>query len=72
MLSTLKAAGIRLIIDLVLNHSSDEHAWFAESRSSRDNPYRDYYIWRPGNQGLPNNFTSIFTGPAWTKDEAHR
>ncbi len=71
LLSALHDAGIRLIIDLVVNHTSDEHAWFAEARSSRDNPCRDYYIWRPdtGN-GPPNNFTSIFTGPAWTKDEA--
>ncbi len=69
LLAALKDAGIRLIIDLVVNHSSDEHAWFVESRLSRDNPYRDYYIWRPGDDGLPNNFTSIFTGPAWTKDE---
>jgi oligo-1,6-glucosidase len=70
LLSALHAAGIRLIIDLVVNHSSDEHAWFVESRKARHNPYRDYYIWRPdtGN-GPPNNFTSIFTGPAWTKDE---
>ena len=67
----LHAAGIKLIIDLVVNHSSDEHAWFIESRSSRDNPYRDYYIWHPGlNGGPPNNFTSIFTGTAWQKDEA--
>ena len=67
----LHAAGIKLIIDLVVNHSSDEHAWFVESRSSRDNPYRDYYIWHPGKEGEPpNNFTSIFTGSAWQKDEA--
>ncbi len=66
----LHAAGIKLIIDLVVNHSSDEHAWFVESRSSRDNPYRDYYIWHPGTDGAPpNNFTSIFTGSAWQKDE---
>ena len=70
LLSALHAAGIRLIIDLVVNHSSDEHAWFVESRKARDNPYRDYYIWRPDtDNGPPNNFTSIFTGPAWTKDE---
>ncbi len=71
LLGALHAEGIRLIIDLVVNHSSDEHVWFAESRKSRDNPYRDYYIWRPdtGN-GSPNNFTSIFTGSAWQKDAA--
>ena len=71
LLSALHDVGIRLIVDLVVNHTSDEHAWFAESRSSRDNPYRDYYIWRPdAGNGPPNNFISIFTGPAWTKDEA--
>ncbi len=76
LLGAFHAAGIRLIIDLVVNHTSDEHAWFAQARKSRDNPYRDYYIWRPGNadisgkEGPPNNWTSIFTGPAWHKDEA--
>ena len=71
LLAALRAAGIRLIIDLVVNHTSDEHAWFVESRKSRDNPWRDYYIWHPGrNGGPPNNFTSIFTGPAWRKDDA--
>jgi oligo-1,6-glucosidase len=71
LLKALHDAGIRLIIDLVVNHSSDEHAWFVESRSSRDNPYRDYYIWHPGHDGAPpNNWTSIFTGPAWQRDEA--
>lgn len=70
LLAALHAAGIRLIVDLVVNHSSDEHAWFVESRKSRDNPYRDYYIWHPGRDGEPpNNWTSIFTGPAWQKDE---
>jgi oligo-1,6-glucosidase len=70
LLAAAHAAGLRLIIDLVVNHSSDEHAWFVQSRSSRDNPYRDYYIWHPGKgDGPPNNFSSIFTGPAWQKDE---
>ena len=67
LLAGIKAAGMRLIIDLVVNHSSDEHQWFVESRSSRDNGYRDYYIWR---SQIPNNWTSIFGGPAWTRDEA--
>lgn len=50
--------GIRIIMDLVVNHSSDEHAWFVESRKSKDNPYRDYYIWRPGKDGMePNNWS---------------
>ncbi|MGZ3304529.1 MAG: alpha-glucosidase, partial [Asticcacaulis sp.] len=70
LLAALHEAGIRLIIDLVVNHTSDEHPWFVESRKSRDNPYRDYYIWRPGGHTPPNNWTSIFTGPAWRKDEA--
>ena len=58
--------GIRLIVDLVVNHSSDEHPWFVESRRSRENPYRDYYIWRDGKDGKePNNWTSHFSGSAW-------
>lgn len=62
--------GIRLIMDLVVNHTSDEHLWFIESRSSKDNPYRDYYIWRPGQNGRePNNWESIFRGSAWQYDE---
>jgi oligo-1,6-glucosidase len=71
MLAGMTARGLRLIIDLVVNHSSDEHAWFVESRKSRENPYRDYYIWRdPGpDGGPPNNYTAFFGGPAWTFDE---
>lgn len=61
--------GIRLIVDLVANHTSDEHPWFAESRRSRDNPYRDYYIWRDGKgENAPNNWQSRFSGSAWTYD----
>lgn len=72
MLAGMRARGIRLIIDLVVNHSSDEHAWFVESRKGRDNPYRDYYIWRDGQAdgGPPNNYTAFFGGPAWTLDGA--
>ncbi len=63
--------GIRLIVDLVVNHSSDEHPWFIESRKSKDNPYREYYIWRDGKDGHePNNWTSHFSGSAWTYDQA--
>ncbi|MBQ6506451.1 MAG: alpha-glucosidase [Clostridia bacterium] len=63
--------GMKLIMDLVVNHSSDEHAWFVESRKSRDNPYRDYYIWKDGkDDGPPNNWGSCFSGSAWEKDEA--
>ena len=62
--------GIRILMDLVVNHTSDEHPWFVQSRSSKDNPYRDFYIWRPG-QGdqPPNNWGSSFSGSAWQKDE---
>ncbi|MEK5235943.1 alpha-glucosidase [Paenibacillus sp. FSL L8-0470] len=72
LLAGLHERGIKLMMDLVINHSSDEHAWFAESRSSLDNPYRDYYIWRPGgpNGERPNNWSSVFSGPAWELDEA--
>jgi oligo-1,6-glucosidase len=76
LLAGVKSRGMRMIIDLVANHSSDEHAWFVESRKSKDNPYRDYYLWRPGKQALngellpPNNFHSAFSGSAWTLDPA--
>lgn len=63
--------GIKVVIDLVVNHTSDEHRWFRESRKSRDNPYRDYYIWRDGKEGgPPNNWGSCFSGNAWKWDEA--
>lgn len=64
------ARGMKLIIDWVPNHTSDQHPWFIESRSSRDNPKRDWYIWRdPRPDGsLPNNWGSFFGGPAWTFD----
>ncbi|MDR3185261.1 MAG: alpha-glucosidase [Christensenellaceae bacterium] len=72
MIKGLHERGIRLVMDLVVNHTSDEHNWFCESRSSKDNPYRDYYIWRKGsgNDGKkpPNNWTSRFTGSAWKYD----
>ena len=71
LLAGLKARGIRLIIDLVVNHTSDQHRWFRQSRSSRQSAYRDYYIWRDGKDGAPpNNYPSLFGGPAWTRDEA--
>ncbi|MNB91799.1 Oligo-1,6-glucosidase [compost metagenome] len=71
LLEGMHARGIKLMMDLVINHSSDEHAWFVQSRSSKDNAYRDYYIWRPAQQdgSLPNNWSSIFSGPAWEYDE---
>lgn len=62
--------GIRIIMDLVVNHTSDEHVWFIESRKSKDNPYRDFYIWRDGKDGKePNNWASFFTPSAWKYDE---
>lgn len=62
--------GMKLIIDLVINHTSDEHAWFLESRESKDSPKRDWYIWRDGKDGAePNNWESIFGGSAWEYDE---
>ena len=72
MLAAAHGLGIRIVMDLVVNHSSDEHPWFVESRSSRDNPYRDYYIWRdPKADGsAPNNWASYFSGSAWQFDEA--
>lgn len=70
LLAGLHDRGMKLIMDLVVNHSSDEHAWFVESRKSKDNPYRDYYIWRPGKDGKePNDWGSFFSGPAWKYDE---
>lgn len=74
LLAGVKSRGMRMIVDLVANHTSDEHAWFVESRKSKDNPYRDYYLWRPGKNGPdgeslpPNNFGSAFSGSAWTLD----
>lgn len=66
-----KARGIRVIADLVLNHTSSEHAWFKESRSSRTNPKRDWYIWKDAvNGGVPNNWESFFGGTAWEWDAA--
>ena len=70
LLQELHKRDIKLVMDLVVNHSSDEHAWFVESRKSRDNPYRDYYIWRDGKNGRePNNWSSFFTPSAWSYDE---
>lgn len=65
LLEEVHARGMKLIIDLVINHTSDEHPWFTESRSSKDNPKRDWYIWRDE----PTNWESIFGGPAWEFDE---
>jgi alpha-glucosidase len=70
LLAEVHARGMKLIIDLVPNHTSDEHQWFIESRQSKDNPKRDWYIWRDGKDGAePNNWESIFGGSAWQYDE---
>ncbi len=70
MLVEMHRRGIRLLMDLVVNHTSDEHPRFKEARRSKDNPYRDYYIWRPGKEGRePNNWASFFGGSAWQYDE---
>ena len=77
LIEELHARGMRLVMDLVVNHTSDEHPWFTESRSSRDNPKRDWYWWRdarpgttPGTPGAePTNWESHFSGPTWTWDE---
>jgi oligo-1,6-glucosidase len=77
LIAALHARGIRLVMDLVVNHTSDEHPWFVESRSSRDNPKRDWYWWRdarpdtvPGTPGAePTNWESHFSGPTWMWDE---
>ena len=71
LLNDVHRRGMKLILDLVLNHTSDRHAWFLESRACRDNPKRDWYIWRDGKQGgPPNNWQSEFGGSAWEYDGA--
>lgn len=66
LIQKAKECGIRIIMDLVLNHTSDEHRWFREARKSKDNPYHDYYVWRDGKESkLPNDMESGFGGPAW-------
>ena len=70
MLAAAHERGIKIVMDLVVNHTSDEHPWFVESKSSKDNPKRDYYIWKEGKNGKePNNWGSAFSGPAWKYDE---
>ena len=70
MLEGIHQRGMKLVMDLVANHTSDEHAWFVESRKSKDNPYRDYYIWKDGVDGkAPNNWGGCFSGSAWEYDE---
>lgn len=63
--------GLKIVMDLVVNHTSDEHSWFIESKKSKENPYRDYYIWKEGKNGKePNNWGACFGGSVWEKDEA--
>ena len=71
MLTGMHQRGIKLMMDLVVNHTSDEHAWFREARQSRDNPYHDFYIWRDPVDGRePNNWESFFSGSTWQYNEA--
>ncbi|QRG39018.1 alpha-glucosidase [Candidozyma auris] len=75
LISEVHSRGMKLILDLVINHTSDKHKWFEESRSSKTNPKRDWYIWKPprideqGNRHPPNNWGSYFSGSAWKYDE---
>src|SRR5215213_5482401 len=70
LIDQVHGKGMKLVMDLVVNHTSSAHAWFEESRSSRDNPKRDWYWWRPPRHGVePTNWESAFSGPAWTYDE---
>lgn len=71
LLEEVHSRGMKLIIDLVINHTSDEHEWFVESRSSKENEKRDWYIWRDAKEdgSEPNNWASIFNGPAWEWDD---
>ena len=66
LIEEARKRNIRIILDLVLNHSSDEHRWFQEAKKSKDNPYHDYHVWRDGEEGMyPNDMKSVFGGPAW-------
>lgn len=66
LISEAKKHNIKIIMDLVLNHTSEEHRWFLEAKKSKDNPYHDYYVWRDGEEGvLPNNMKATFGGSAW-------
>lgn len=71
LISEAKKRHIGIVMDLVVNHTSDEHEWFVEAKKGKDNPYRDYYIWRdPVDGGVPNEMKSTFSGSAWEYDEA--
>lgn len=70
LVDTAKGLGLKVLVDFVPNHTSDQHPWFQESRASKDSPKRDWYTWRPpaADGGPPNNWISVFEGPAWTLD----
>lgn len=69
LLTAVHQRGMKLVMDLVVNHTSDQHHWFIEAKKSKNNPYRDFYIWRDGKNGhAPNNWGSYFSGPAWKYD----
>jgi len=71
LLEKMKAKGLKLVMDLVANHTSEQHEWFRKAKSSRDNPYRDYYHWKsPKNGSVPNNWQSIFGGTVWEYNQA--
>ena len=71
LLAAVHQRGMKLVMDLVVNHTSDQHRWFVAAKQGRDNPYRDFYIWRDGKDGhAPNNWGSYFSGPAWKYDPA--
>ncbi|MEE4409828.1 MULTISPECIES: glycoside hydrolase family 13 protein [unclassified Serratia (in: enterobacteria)] len=70
LIAEMKKRNMRLMIDVVINHTSDQHPWFVQSKSSKDSPYRNYYFWRDGKDGqAPNNYPSFFGGSAWQKDD---
>src|ERR687894_641928 len=77
LLAAVHERGMKLVMDLVVNHTSDEHPWFVESRASQGNPKRNWYWWRPAREGMnagdpgaePNNWGSVFSGPAWELDD---
>ena len=70
LITEAKSRDIRIVMDLVVNHTSDEHQWFVEAKKSKDNEYRDYYVWRdPVKGGPPNDLASAFSGSAWEYDE---
>ncbi|KRO16880.1 glycoside hydrolase family 13 protein [Lacticaseibacillus saniviri] len=70
LVSAFHEADIKVVMDLVLNHTSDQHDWFVQAASSRDNPYHDFYIWKDAKNGVPNNWQSIFGGSAWQYNQA--